>query len=171
MPTDAAHALPEGFHSLTPHLVCADAPAAIDFYTRAFGAAEIMRLPGPDGRLWHAALKIGDSRLMLVDEMPEMGSFGPKGRPPVTIHLQVADVDAVYATALAAGAKPMMPPGDMFWGDRYGVLTDPFGHVWSIATRIRDMSVDELKSAGAAAMKASCAEAATRMDEVKRQAG
>lgn len=168
-PKSTVKPIPDGFHSLTPHLVCADAAAAIDFYTRAFGGREIMRMPGPGGRLMHASMKIGDSMLMLVDEWPEMGSLGPKGRSPVTIHLMVPDVDAVFATAVAAGAKPMMPPGDMFWGDRYGVLTDPFGHSWSIATRIRDMTEAEMKAAGAEAMKVGCAEAAAKTDEAKTE--
>ena len=145
----AVKPIPDGMHSLTPHLVCADASAAIDFYRRAFGAEETARLPGPGGRLMHAAVRIGDSTLMLADEMPEWGSLGPKALKgsPVVIHLYVADVDAAVAKAVAAGAKVTMPVADMFWGDRYGQLEDPFGHRWSVATHTRDVTPDEMKQA------------------------
>lgn len=138
--------IPPGMHSITPHLVCAGAAEAIEFYKKAFGANEGGRLAGPDGRLMHAHLTIGDSSLMLVDEMPEWKCLGPKalGGSPVTIHLYVKDVDAVFAQAVAAGAQPTMPVADMFWGDRYGQVVDPFGHKWSIATHVRDMSPDEI---------------------------
>jgi uncharacterized glyoxalase superfamily protein PhnB len=136
-------------HTVTPHLVCAGAAKAIDFYKKAFGAEEVMRLEGPDGSMWHGCVTIGDSAVMLVDEMPEMGSLGPKAlkASPVTIHLNVPDVDAFVARAVKAGAKVMMPIADMFWGDRYGIIEDPFGHKWSVATHIRDMTVDEIKAA------------------------
>jgi uncharacterized glyoxalase superfamily protein PhnB len=149
--------IPPGMHSLTPHLVCAGAAAAIDFYVRAFGAVEQGRLPGPDGRLMHAMIRIGDSPLMLVDEMPEMGALGPKALKgsPVTIHLYVKDVDATVAQAVKAGARITMPVADMFWGDRYGQLEDPFGHQWSVATHIRDLTPEQI----AAAMADACAEA------------
>ena len=145
----AVKPIPDGMHSLTPHLVCADASAAIDFYRRAFGAEETARLPGPGGRLMHAAVRIGDSTLMLADEMPEWGSLGPKALKgsPVVIHLYVAHVDAAVAKAVAAGAKVTMPVADMFWGDRYGQLEDPFGHRWSVATHTRDVTPDEMKQA------------------------
>lgn len=138
--------IPEGMHSLTPHLVCDGAAAAIEFYKKAFGAVEQGRLPGPDGRLMHAMLRIGDSPLMLVDEWPDMGAVGPKklNGSPVTIHLYVPDVDATYAQAVAAGAQPTMPVTDMFWGDRYGVLKDPFGHQWSIATHKQDLTPEQI---------------------------
>ncbi len=141
--------VPDGMHTLTPHLVCADAAAAIDFYRRAFGAVETMRLPGPGGKLMHAALRIGDSTLMLVDEVPAWGALGPKALKgsPVTIHLAVENVDAAVAQAVACGAKVTMPVADMFWGDRYGQLEDPFGHRWSVATHIRDLSPDEIVQA------------------------
>lgn len=144
--------LPEGMHSLTPHLVCADAAKAIDFYIAAFGAVETMRLPGPNGKLMHAAVRIGDSMLMLADEWPDMGSVGPKalGGSPVTIHLNVPDVDATVAQAVAAGATLTMPVADMFWGDRYGQLEDPFGHRWSVATRQREMTPAQILEAMAA---------------------
>lgn len=146
--------IPDGFHSITPHLVCAGATDAIDFYRRAFNAVEVMRLPGAPGKLMHAEIRIGDSSLMLVDEMPEWGSFGPatlKGSP-VTLHLYVADADAAFAQAIAAGASVKMPLADAFWGDRYGILVDPFGHQWSIATHIRDVGPDEMQQAMKAMM-------------------
>lgn len=156
MAKSAAKPIEEGFHSITPHLICRDAAAAIDFYKRAFGAEEKMRLPGPDGKLMHASMKIGDSLLMLAEESPDWGALGPQALKgsPVTIHLSVADVDKVFARAVSAGAKETMAVADMFWGDRYGKLQDPFGHHWSIATHIRDMSHDEIVKAGAEAMKA-----------------
>jgi uncharacterized glyoxalase superfamily protein PhnB len=141
--------IPQGMHSITPHLVCAGAAKAIDFYKQAFGATEEGRMPGPDGRLMHAALKIGDSTVMLVDEMPEWGSLGPKALKgsPVTIHLYVEDVDALVARAVKAGARVTMPVAEQFWGDRYGKLEDPFGHHWSVATHVRDVSRDEMQRA------------------------
>jgi PhnB protein len=141
--------IPDGMHSLTPHLVCAGAADAIEFYKAAFGAVELGRLPGPDGKLVHAAVRIGDSTLMLVDESPEWGMLGPKALKgsPVTVHLYVPDVDGTVAQAVAAGAKVTMPVADMFWGDRYGTLEDPFGHRWSVATHTRDLSFDEIKKA------------------------
>ena len=144
-----ANPAPEGMHAITPHLVCAGAAQAIEFYKKAFGAVEIARLPGPDGKLIHAAVRILDSVVMLVDEMPEWGSLGPKSLKgsPVTIHLYVEDVDAVMKQAVQAGAKITMPLEDTFWGDRYGRLEDPFGHQWSLATHIRDVSPEEMQRA------------------------
>ena len=141
--------IPQGMHSVTPHLICAGAAKAIEFYKQAFGATEQARLPGPDGRLMHAAVKIGDSQVMLVDEMPEWGALGPKSLKgtPVTIHLYVEDVDALVARAVKAGAKVTMPVADQFWGDRYGKLEDPFGHHWSVATHVRDVSMEEMQDA------------------------
>ena len=152
---------PSCMRSITPHLICAGAADAIEFYKKAFGAEEMMRMPGPDGRLMHAAVKIGDSMVMLVDEMPEWGALGPKSLKgsPVTIHLMVDNVDEVYARAVAAGATAKMPVADMFWGDRYGKVVDPFGHDWSIATHVRDMTPEEMIEAGRAAMAQGCAEA------------
>ncbi len=149
--TTSVPRIPPGMHTITPHIVCADAAAAIEFYTKAFGAVETSRLTGPNGRIWHAQVKIGDSHLMLVDEFPEMGSRGPKalGGTAVTIHLYVDDADATFAQAIRAGCTVRMPLGDMFWGDRYGLLDDPFGHSWSVATHRRDVCEDEI----AAAMK------------------
>jgi len=141
--------IPDGMHSVTPHLICAGAADAIEFYKKAFGAVDLGRLPGPKGRLMHAAIRIGDSTVMLVDEMPEWGAFGPKSLrgSPVTIHLYVQDVDASVARAVAAGAKITMPLDDMFWGDRYCKLEDPFGHHWSIATHVREVSPEEMQQA------------------------
>ena len=142
-------AIPDGMHSLTPHLVCRDAAAAIDFYGRAFGAVELFRLPMPNGKLMHACVRIGDSQLFLVDEMPEHGALGPQALKgaPVTIHLQVEDADAAFACAMRAGATVTMPLADMFWGDRYGRVVDPFGHHWSIATHLREVSREEMVAA------------------------
>lgn len=139
-------------HTVTPHLVCAGGVAAMEFYRKAFGAEELMRLQMPDGRLMHGCIRIGDSRVMLTDEMPECGALGPqtlKGTP-VTIHLNVDDVDAFVDRAVSAGARITMPVADMFWGDRYGQLEDPFGHSWSVATHVRDVGMDELQEAARA---------------------
>ena len=138
--------IPDGFHTLTPHLTMKDAAAAIEFYKKAFGAVELERHNGPDGKsIMHATLKIGDSRFMLNDEFPEMGGKGPLalGGTPVTLHVAVEAVDEAFARAVAAGAKVTMPLADMFWGDRYGQLEDPFGHKWSLATHIEDVSPEE----------------------------
>ena len=147
MSKPAVKPIPDGMHSLTPLLICAGAADAIEFYKKAFNAIEESRLPGPQGKLMHAMLRIGDSALMLTDEMPEMGGLGPKSLKgsPVTVHLQVEDVDAVVKQAVAAGAKVTMPVADMFWGDRYGQLEDPFGHHWSVATHTRDLSPQEIQ--------------------------
>jgi len=152
-----AQAIPPGFSSITPHLVCRGAAEAIAFYTKAFGAIEQARLPGPDGRLAHAMIRIGDAPLMLVDEYVEQGMLSPQSfkGSPVTLHLYVADVDAAVSQAVAAGARVTMPVADMFWGDRYGRLEDPFGHQWSVATHTRDLSPDEI----AAGMKTGCGSA------------
>lgn len=139
---------------VSPHLVCDHAAAAIDFYTKAFGATEMMRLPGPDGRLVHACVEICGSSVMLVDENKDWGMLGPKalGGTPVTIHLIVDDVDTFVARAEKAGAKVVMPVEDAFWGDRYGQVEDPFGHRWSVATPQRDMSREEIEAAMKEAM-------------------
>lgn len=150
MSTAEVKPIPDGMHTVTPHLVCAGAAEAIEFYRKAFDAVEMCRVDGPPGKLIHASIRIGDSAVMLVDEMPECGALGPKARgggTSVTIHLQVADADAVVAKAVAAGATIKMPVADMFWGDRYGQIEDPFGHSWAIATHVRDVSPEELKEA------------------------
>jgi PhnB protein len=146
--------IPDGTHSLTAHIVCANAYDAMDFYKKAFGAVEEMRMAGPDGKLMHGCVRIGDSQLMLTEENPSWGALGPKALKgsPITIHLTVANVDATVAQAVAAGAKIAMPVEDAFWGDRYGQLQDPFGHRWSVATHIRDMSTEEIQAAMGEAM-------------------
>ena len=138
--------IPEGFHTVIPHLVIKGAAEAIEFYKKAFGATEMMRLPGPDGKLMHGSVKIGDSVVFLVDENPQWGASGPQalGGTPVTIHLYVEDVDAAFNQAVEAGATAKMPPSDMFWGDRYGWLIDPFGHNWSLATRKQDLTPEQV---------------------------
>jgi len=152
MDTPATRPIPPGMHSLTPMLTCAGAADAMAFYERAFGAVEVSRLPGPDGRLMHAMMRIGDSALMLVDEHREWGTLGPKALngSPVTVHLFVADADATVAQAAAAGATVTMPVAEMFWGDRYGQLQDPFGHRWSVGTHVRDKTPEEIRQAMAA---------------------
>lgn len=145
----ATKPVPEGFHTVTPHLVCDGAAEAIEFYKKAFGAIEVARMPGPDGRVMHAQLRIGDAPVMLADEMPGCNSFGPrtlKGTP-VTLHLYVNDCDAFVARAEEAGARVSMPVSEQFWGDRYGVLQDPWGHQWSVATHVRDVSPQEMAEA------------------------
>jgi PhnB protein len=142
--------LPAGMHALSPHLVCAGGAAAIDFYKAAFGATEMIRLAGPDGKLMHACVCVNGSSVMLVDENRDFGMLSPKalGGSPVTIHLIVKDADAVAQRAVEAGATLKMPVRDMFWGDRYGLIEDPFGHLWSVATPQRPpMSADELAAA------------------------
>ena len=141
--------IPEGMHTVTPNLVCAGAADAIEFYKKAFNATEVGRVPGPQGKLIHAMIRIGDSSVMLVDEFPDWCSLGPKSLKgsPVTIHLYVEDADAFVRRAVAAGAKVTMPVDDMFWGDRYGKLEDPFGHHWSVATHVRDLSPEEMRQA------------------------
>lgn len=141
--------VPEDMHRVTPHLICAGAAKAIEFYKKAFGAVEEARLPGPDGRLMHAVIRIHGDAVMLVDEMPEWGALSPKALKgsPVTLHLYVEDVDAFVKRAVDAGAKLTMPVADMFWGDRYGKVEDPFGHHWSVATRQREVSLEEAQQA------------------------
>ena len=141
--------VPDGMHTVTPHLVCAGAADAIEFYKKAFGAEELGRLPGPDNKIIHAMIRIGDSKLMMVDEFPESCSAGLKSLKgtPVTLHIYVEDVDAAFQRAIDAGAQTVMSVSDMFWGDRYGVLEDPFGHRWSIATHICDLTSEEIQAA------------------------
>lgn len=140
-------AVPQGFHTLTPHLVVRNADQSIEFYKKAFGAeviGDVARMP--NGKVMHALLRIGDSNLMLNDEMPEMGALAPSGGgSPVTIHLYTPDVDTVFNRATSVGAQVKMPLADQFWGDRYGVVTDPSGHQWSIAAHVKDLSPDEIQ--------------------------
>jgi uncharacterized glyoxalase superfamily protein PhnB len=145
--TSTVKPIPDGCRSLTPHLVVRGGSQAIEFYKRAFGAVEEVRMPGPDGTsVMHAELRIGDSPFFLCDEFPEMGNRSPLalGGTPVTINLYAEDCDAVFNRAVAAGAQVRMPLMNMFWGDRYGQLTDPFGHVWAVATHIEDVSPEEM---------------------------
>jgi PhnB protein len=141
--------IPKGMTAVTPHLVCEGAAEAIEFYKKAFGAVEEARIPGPGGKLMHAMVRIGGAAVMLVDASPDWGMLGPKALKgtPVTIHLYVEDADAFVARAQAAGAKVTMPVADMFWGDRYGVLQDPFGHSWSVGTHVRDVTPEEMTAA------------------------
>ena len=138
--------VPDGYHTVTPYLIVDGAAAAIDFYRKAFGAEELFRMPMPGGRVGHAELQVGDSRIMLADEFPEMDARGPKSRggTPVTILLYVTDCDAVFSRAVAAGGKVKRPMQDQFYGDRSGTLEDPFGHVWSVATHEEDVSFEEM---------------------------
>jgi PhnB protein len=146
--------IPEGYHSVTPYLCCRDAGAAIDFYKKAFGATELMRMGAPGGKIGHADIQIGDSHLMLADEFPEMGFLSPQtvGGSPVMIHLYVEDADATTARAVAAGAKVVKPVEDQFYGDRGGQLDDPFGHKWYVSTRKEDLSFDEVRERAAKMM-------------------
>lgn len=139
--------IPEGYHSVTPYLVVAGSAAAIDFYRQAFGATELMRFPGPDGKVAHAEIRVGDSVIMLADEAPDWGAFGPKtvGGTPVTLMVYVPDVDAVVAQAVEAGAKLTRPVEDKFYGDRSGRIEDPFGHLWDVSTHVEDVAPDELQ--------------------------
>ena len=132
----AVKPIPEGYHTLTPSLTVKDGAKAIEFYKKAFGAQERMRLAGPDGRLMHAELQVGDSIVMLGEEMPEMGCKEPAsvGAVSSSLYLYVPDVDAAFKRAVEAGAKALMPPADMFWGDRFGTVEDPSGHRWGLAT-------------------------------------
>jgi PhnB protein len=147
-------AVPEGFHTITPHLVIHGAAAAIDFYKKALGATEIMRAPGPGGKLIHAEMRIGNSVLFLADDFPDMGACAPAAgiSSPVVLSLYVEDCDKVFNQAVAAGAKVQMPPADMFWGDRYAKFQDPFGHNWSVATHIEDVPPAEMEKRTAEAM-------------------
>mgnify|MGYP001426172613 CR=1 FL=1 len=140
-------AIPPGYHSVTPYLVVNDASRAIDFYKQAFGATETSRMEGPGGKIGHAELKIGDSMLMLSDEMPGGNSRSPQslGGSPVSMFMYTDNVDSVFNQAVKAGAKADMAPQDMFWGDRFGKLTDPFGHLWALATHIEDVAPAEME--------------------------
>src|SRR5262249_22773055 len=146
MPTNV-NPIPQGYHSITPYLVVRDASRAIDFYKRAFDAKEIMRMNGPDGKVAHAEIRIGDSMLMLGDESPRSHVSSPQtlGGSTTGLMIYVDNVDKMYQQAVAAGAKPEMPLSDMFWGDRYGKVKDPFGHEWSLATHQEDVPAQEME--------------------------
>lgn len=147
--------IPEGHHSITPYLSIKGAAPAIDFYKKAFGATEVMRMAQPDGRIGHAELQIGDSRVMLADEFPEMDFRSPQsiGGTPVMLHLYVEDADTVVSQAVAAGAKLVRAVQDQFYGDRSGSVADPYGHVWHVATHKEDLSMEELRKRAAAQHK------------------
>ena len=151
----AGHAkpIPQGYHSVTPYLVVNDAARAVECYKRAFGATEVVRMPGPSGKLSHVELKLGDSMIMLSDEMPNNSVRSPQtvGGTTVGVFLYVEDVDKVFKQAKSAGAKEETPLADMFWGDRYGTLSDPFGHTWSLATHIEDVAPEEMAKRAQAA--------------------
>jgi PhnB protein len=150
----AANPIPEGYHSLTPYLAVEDASRAIEFYKDAFGAEEVIRMPGPDGSVAHAELQIGDSKLMLSDPFPQSNVRPPseRGGPTASIFMYVNDADATFEQAQKAGATVVAGLEDMFWGDRFGSLADPFGHVWSVATHIEDLSEEEIAERSKAAM-------------------
>ena len=151
----AVKAVPDHYPIVTPYLCIKGAADAIEFYKKAFGATEVMRLAQPDGRVGHAELQFGDSRLMLADEFPEMGFKSPRaiGGTPVMLHLYVEDVDTVIGRAVANGAKVLHPVKDQFYGDRSGSVTDPYGHVWHVATHKEDLSPEEIGRRAAAMHK------------------
>jgi uncharacterized glyoxalase superfamily protein PhnB len=154
--------IPEGFHAVTPHLVVRGAVEAIDYYKRAFGAVERFRMAGPDGKsIMHAELVIGDSIIFLCDEMPDMDCRSPAALQgtPVSIHLYVDDADAVFSRAVSAGGRVTMPLQDMFWGDRFGEIEDPYGHRWSIASHVEDVPPEEIERRGAEAFGGQAAHA------------
>jgi PhnB protein len=138
--------IPDGYHAVTPYLVIRGAGRALEFYAKAFGAEEVFRMPAPDGSVMHAEMRFGDSIVMIGEEAPQMGAISPAalGGSPVSLLLYVPDVDAAFARATAAGCVAQMPPTDMFWGDRYGKLQDPFGHLWAMATHVEDVAPEEM---------------------------
>ena len=143
----AVNYIPQGYHTATPYLIVKGAARAIDFYKHAFGATELMRFPGPGGSIGHAEIRIGDSPIMLADEMPQMGYRSPAalGGSPVSVMLYVPDVDKVVDRAVKAGAKLEKPVADQFYGDRNGTIHDPFGHVWTVSTHKEDVSPEEMQ--------------------------
>jgi PhnB protein len=145
--------VPDGYHTATPYLIVNDAAQAIEFYKKAFGATELMRMAQPGGKIGHAEIKIGDSIIMLADESPDVGARSPQsiGGSPVSIMLYVEDVDRVFSQAVAGGAKVRRPVADQFYGDRTGGVEDPFGHLWYIATHTEDVSPEEMRKRAAAA--------------------
>lgn len=151
----AVKPIPDGYHTVTPYLIVEGAADAIDFYKKAFDATELFRMTGPDGRVGHAEIQIGNSRVMLADEFPGRGIRGPKtiGGSPVSILLYLEDVDTVFNRAVAAGAKVARPVANQFYGDRSGCVEDPFGHNWHIATHVEDVPADEMERRAQAAMK------------------
>jgi PhnB protein len=159
----ATKPIPDGYHSATPYLIVKGAAEAIDFYKRAFGATESLRMADPKGEIAHAEIKIGDSVIMLADEHPNMGYRGPRslGGSAVSIMLYVTDVDGTFDRAVKAGAKAQRPVANQFYGDRSGTLEDPFGHIWTISTHVEDVAPEEMKRRAAAAFKSAEAPAAS----------
>jgi|SRR5688500_13699097 len=153
MPT-TVKPIPDGYHTITPYLRCREAGKAIEFYKKAFGATEVTRMEGPDGKIAHAELQIGDSRIMLGEEMLSWKKHSPQslGGTATGVFLYVPDADAAFARAVAAGATVLMPLANMFWGDRYGQLSDPFGHEWAIGQHLEDLEPDEIERRGREAM-------------------
>lgn len=147
--------VPDGYHTVTPYLACADAAQAIAFYKKAFGAKELLRIPGPGGKIGHAELRIGDSRVMLADEYRDMDFLGPlsRGGSAVHLHIYMPNADKVVERAVEAGAKVVQPLEDKFYGDRTGSVQDPFGHVWHIATHVEDVPPRELRKRAEKMMK------------------
>jgi PhnB protein len=152
----ATKPIPEGYHTLSPYLAVDDAARAIEYYAKAFGAKELVRMDGPGGTIGHAELEVGDSRIMLSDPFPQASTRPPKdlGGTSASVFMYVEDVDAVVKRAVDAGATVTMEVADQFWGDRFGTITDPFGHVWSIATHVEDVPPDEMAERAKAAMAA-----------------
>lgn len=149
-----AKAIPEGYTAVTPYLIVKGAAQAIQFYVDAFGAQELFRMPMPGGKIGHAELQIGDARLMLADESPEAGAYAPKGdRLAVSFQLYCNDCDAIFKKALEHGAREIRPVKDQFYGDRSGMLMDPFGHTWNISTHVEDVSPEEMERRMAAMTK------------------
>ena len=141
--------IPEGFHSVTPHLVIKDCANALEFYKKALDANEVYRSKMPDGRIMHAMIQVGDSFVMMADEFPDMGAVGPStlGGTSTALHIYTDDADKLFTQAVEAGATPIMPLNDMFWGDRYGQIQDPYGHRWAIAKHIKDVTPEEMEKA------------------------
>ena len=152
MPTKKVNFIPKGYHVVTPYLAVEGASEAIVFYKKVFGAKEVMRMEKPGGKIGHAEVRIGDTKIMLADEHPEMSARSPEsyGGSPVGIHLYIKDVDAILQKAMAAGATLLRPATNMFYGDRIGTMKDPYGHTWSVATHIEDVSAKEMKKRAAA---------------------
>ena len=158
--SEQVKAIPDGFHSVTPGLAVRGGAEALEFYKAAFGAEVIARMDTPDGKVMHAEFRIGNSIVMLGEECPDWGVSAPEtlGGSPVSLNIYVEDCDAVFNRAVEAGATVKMPVADMFWGDRYGKVTDPFGHSWGILTHVKDLTEEEVKAAAAEAMAAMAAE-------------
>ena len=162
---NAVRPIPEGYHTITPGLTCRNASNAIEFYKKVFGAKELMRMPGPNGRVMHAELQIGDSRFMVNDEFPGMAEGpNPSVIPSSSLFVYTENVDAMYKRAVDAGARADMPVENMFWGDRYGKFTDPAGHQWGVATHVEDVTPDEMQRRSEEMTRKMAAKAASHAD-------